>query len=246
MITITIQGSVGLNGDNNPNDVIAIKTRLIELGFDWLTADESLGQITINTIKLFQAIINGDNYHVNRHDGRVDVEMQTHTWLQAINAPRWTKLPAGSREEGFVNDKDVGQDNDHGTNWLMDTIIETGRDYQNDFLKNNPKAALLTTNESSGSRGGFLAPHQGHQSGLAYDIRLPRKDGGAGGGIHVGNSAYDRNAMRAIIRAFLNQELASRVFLIDDVLIGENLCIAVTGHDNHAHFEIVPPKRVMD
>ncbi|MDQ3021618.1 MAG: hypothetical protein M3R36_13770 [Bacteroidota bacterium] len=47
MATVIIQGSVGLNGENNPVDVIAIKSRLVELGFDWLTADDQIGPVTI-------------------------------------------------------------------------------------------------------------------------------------------------------------------------------------------------------
>jgi len=32
---------------------------LIELGFDWLTADEAIGLVTVDAIRLFQAIVNG-------------------------------------------------------------------------------------------------------------------------------------------------------------------------------------------
>jgi hypothetical protein len=39
--------------------------------------------------------------------------------------------------------------------------------------------------------------------------------------------------------------MSSRVFLNDETLIHEGLCQAVAGHDNHAHFEIKPPVRVM-
>lgn len=86
--------------------------------------------------------------------------------------------------------------------------------------------------------------HHGHEAGLASDIRLPHKNGTVGG-ITVLDSVYDRDAMRAMIRAFLKQKQASRVFLSDSVLVDEGLCRAVQGHLNHAHFEIKPPVRVM-
>jgi hypothetical protein len=79
---------------------------------------------------------------------------------------------------------------------------------------------------------------------MASDIRLPRKDGNVGG-ITVNDSTFDRAAMRALIQAFRTQTIASRVFLNDEQLIHEGLCQAVAGHDNHAHFEVKPPIRLM-
>jgi len=55
----------------------------------------------------------------------------------------------------------------------------------------------------------------------------------------------DAAAMRALIQAFRAQPMSSRVFLNDETLIHEGLCQAVAGHNNHAHFEIKPPVRVM-
>ena len=49
-MAITIQSSVGLNGTNNPNDVLAVKTRLVELGFDFITADRIMGPLTIQLV----------------------------------------------------------------------------------------------------------------------------------------------------------------------------------------------------
>ena len=73
MAAITIQKRVGLNADNKAADVAKVKTRLIELGFDWLTADGVMGPQTVKTIRLFQAIKNGLN-RVNtlKNDGRID------------------------------------------------------------------------------------------------------------------------------------------------------------------------------
>jgi len=38
-MTISIQQSVGLHGVNNPDDVLAVKSRLAELSFPFVTAD---------------------------------------------------------------------------------------------------------------------------------------------------------------------------------------------------------------
>jgi hypothetical protein len=103
---------------------------------------------------------------------------------------------------------------------------------------------LLHINDTSLPQGGDTPLHHGHEAGMCSDIRLPRTDGNVGG-ITVTSQAFDRAAMRALIQAFRAQPTASRVFLNDGKLIQEGLCQAVAGHDNHAHFEIKPPARIM-
>jgi Putative peptidoglycan binding domain len=244
---ITIQSSVGLHGVNKSDDVLAVKTRLVELGFTFISADAVMGPLTIKAIKLFQAAKNGLNI-VNdpRNDGRVDFEGDTIKWLQAVNAPRWQRMPAGSVAEGFVNDNiaDLSDNHDFGTSWMAETLSGAGANYRDGFLATDPQAALLHINDTSLPRGGDTPVHHGHEAGLASDIRLPRKDGTVGG-ITVTDQRFDRNAMRALIQAFRAQKLASRVFLNDEDLIREGLCQAVPGHHNHTHFEIKPPVRVM-
>src|ERR1051326_5169254 len=82
------------------------------------------------------------------------------------------------------------------------------------------------------------------RQGWGQPFVCPAKNGNVGG-IVVTDQAFDRAAMRALIQAFRAQPMASRVFLNDETLIHEGLCQAVAGHDNHAHFEIKPPVRVM-
>jgi hypothetical protein len=245
---INIQQSVGFSATNNPDDVFAVKTRLIELGFDWLTRDHLMGPLTIKTIKLFQAIKNGFNRVSDpRNDGRVDIGGDTLKWLQAINAPRWQRMPAGARELGFVNHNiaDLVDQHDFGVNWLADTLRDAGAKYKADFMDTRPTAAVMTINDTSLPRGGDTPVHVTHESGLACDIRLPRKNGSVGG-IEVGDATYDRAAMRAMLKAFHAQRLASRVLLSDQVLVAEDLCQAAQGHLNHAHFEVKPPPRRME
>jgi len=246
-MTISIQKSVGLLGVNNPDDVLAVKSRLAELGFPFVTADSVMGPLTIKAIRLFQAVKNGLNdVDDPRNDGRVDANGDTLKWLQAVNAPRWQRMPAGSSAEGFVNDNiaDLSDNHDFGTSWIADTLSATGATYRDSFLSSHPQAALLHINDTSLPQGGDTPVHHGHEAGMASDIRLPRKDGSVGG-ITVTDQMFDRGAMRALIQALRAQPTASRVFLNDEQLIHEGLCQAVAGHDNHAHFEIKPPVRVM-
>lgn len=246
MPPVNIRKSVGFGGVNNSADVKAVKTRLIELGFGWLTADDVMGPTTVKTIKLFQAIKNGRNQvNIMGNDGRVDPNGDTHKWLNADNAPRWMQMPPGSEADGFHN-HELAQTNDahdFGTNWLADTLRAAGQAYKEDFLSVNPSAALLTLNDFSLPQGGDTPMHATHETGLACDIRLPRKNGQTGG-IVVGQASYDRKAMRAMIIAFRKQTQASRVLLSDQILVAEGLCIAAQGHLNHAHFEVKPPARI--
>jgi len=246
-MTISIQASVGLQGINKPDDVLTVKSRLLELGFPFVTADSVMGPLTIKAIRLFQAAKNGLNdVDDQRNDGRVDVNGDTIKWLQALNAPHWQRMPAGSPAEGFVNDNiaDLTDNHDFGTSWMAEALSTTGAVYRDNFLIAHPQAALLHINDTSLPQGGDTPMHHGHEAGMASDIRLPRKDGNVGG-IVVTDQAFDRAAMRALIQAFRAQPAASRVFLNDQTLIHEGLCQAVAGHDNHAHFEIKPPVRVM-
>jgi len=244
-MAITIGNRVGLNGTNNPEDVLAVKTRLVELGFDFITADTEMASSTIKAIRLFQAIKGGLTViNPQQVDGRIDVSGETLKWLQATNAPRWMRMPAGSKAEGFVNDNlaDLADKHDFGTNWMADTLSATGATYRGEHLSAHPGAALLHINDTSLPEGGDTPAHAEHEAGLQSDIRLPHKDGSVGG-IVVSAATYDRDAMRAMIKAFLKQKLARRVFLNDTVLISEGLCHHAGGHDNHAHFEIKPPPR---
>lgn len=155
-------------------------------------------------------------------------------------------MPAGSNAQGFINDEltQTNDNHDFGTNWLADTLRDAGAAYKTAFLNMHPNATLIRVNDISLPQGGDTPMHATHEAGLCCDLRLPRKDGGAGG-ITVMDSIYDRTAMRAMLRALRKQKLARRILLSDQVLVNQGLCIAASGHHNHAHFEIRPPARVM-
>ncbi len=246
MPIINLQNSVGANGANQADDVIAVKNRLVELGFNWLmNTGTTVGPLTIHTIKLFQAIKNGLNTVESTHnDGLIQVGKETHKWLQADNAPHWKQMSPGSKQKGYINDEvaDAADNHDFGTDWLDDTLQAAAAKYKTDFLSTHPNAALITINDTSRPQGGNTPSHAGHEAGMACDLRLPRKDGGAGG-IVVTDNTYDRVAARAMLKALRSQPLFSRTFLNDPVLIAAGLCQHLSGHDNHIHLEIIAPVR---
>lgn len=249
MPKVKIENSVGLDGVNDENDVQIVQERFVQLGFDWLGVDGKAGPQTTSVIRLFQAIKNGlSDVDSSKNDGLIEVGKATHLWLEAANAPHWQLMPGGSKEEGFINDEVLSQTSDNhdfGTDWLADTLSDTGAEYLESYVADNPDAAVVTINDTSVPRGGDTPHHAGHESGIDCDIRLPRKDGGAGG-VTVSSSNYDRNAMRAMLQAFKDQKLFDLVYLNDTTLQNEGLCRHASGHDNHAHFSIKPPVREMD
>lgn len=237
----TLSGSVGNGGINNDTDVQRVKTRLADLGFA-INRDSVADSDTIDRIKLFQSSIKGAV--VINGDGRVDIDGPTHKFLQAANAPQWTEMPKGSATEGFINHDAVQGDNhDYGTNWMVETIQEAAQKYITDYRATHPNAAVIQTNNLSLPMGGDTPHHGTHETGLSCDIRVPRLDGRAG--TTINSNQYDRNSMRAMLKAIRGQRKyeIKEIFFNDFILITEGLCIEVLGHHNHAHINITPPSR---
>lgn len=246
MPTVTITGSVGQDGTNNPTDVKAVQQRLTALGFSWVAPDGVVGPKTVQAIKLFQAIKNGDQkIAVAHNDGKVDVNGDTHRWLEASNAPKWQEMPAGSATAGYVNIEvaDPADQHDFGTDWLAMTIAAAGTAYRTSYILTHPLAAIITVNDASLPEGGDTPDHSGHETGLSCDLRLPRTDGTAPGNTTYQTATYDRDAARAVLQAFRAQPLFGLAYFNDPVLIGEGLCAAQPGHDDHIHIQIKPPTR---
>ncbi|NEO28269.1 MAG: peptidoglycan-binding protein, partial [Kamptonema sp. SIO4C4] len=240
----SLSGSVGYQGTNRNQDVLAVKKRLNDLGYTWVNPTTSIDTGTLNAIRLFQAIIN-QHYQVRGSgvDGRVDPNGFTHSWLEAKNAPRWQLMPVDN--VGLFNYErqiQTADNHDYGTNWMADTLINAGQDYQRTYLDAHPQAAQIVINDVSVPYGGDTPDHATHETGMSCDILLPRQSGGYMLPTWQ-DSRYDRDAMRAILKSIRRQPLTSRVLFNDPQLIQEGLCIRATGHDNHVHFEVRPPAR---
>jgi hypothetical protein len=66
-----INGPVSKTSTNG-DDIFAVKKRLIQLGYDWITLNKTMDTATVDAIKLFQTIIAGNN--AISGDGKIDVE----------------------------------------------------------------------------------------------------------------------------------------------------------------------------
>lgn len=240
--TLELKGSVGRGGKNNSEDVIKVKERLQELGFDFFKPGGNIDQGLIQAIKLFQSIITGKTSLGG--DGVIDVNKNTHKFLQAANAPRWMLMP--TKGEGFFNREreiETWDHHDYGTSWLADTIKAAGEHYEKTYRQGNSRISLIPINDVSFKQGGDTPDHAGHECGNACDVALPRKDGNYRQVLPSWqDSKYARDAARAIIKSLRAQPLVTRVLFNDTVLINEGLCKLARGHNNHIHFEVGVPQ----
>ena len=239
-IPLNLTGSVGVGGSNRGSEVIAVKKRLFQLGYNWIgdPNSASLGTGFIHAIRLFQSIVAGQSNLGG--DGRIDVGGFTHRWLQASNAPRWITMPNSDPLINFVNYEKAQTHDDHdfGASWLREVILQIATEYHN----TSSSSAPFTINDVSRPEGGNTPDHAGHETGLMCDVNLPRTDGQAGN-ITWQSDLFDRHATRKLIVAMRKQSLVRAVYLNDPTLIDEDLCGYSSGHDNHIHFEINPPVR---
>ncbi|NET39364.1 MAG: peptidoglycan-binding protein [Cyanothece sp. SIO1E1] len=234
--SIFLRGSVGFNGNNNDADVIAVKERLIALGFTFIPQGTEVDGKTVSAIKLFQSIIAGRT--VVRGDGRIDVNRVTHRALQSANAPQWLEMPA--QGNGFLNFEVTEQlldYFDHGTDWLANVITAAGKYYDIKHRQGRTDIAPIAVNDTSPKEGGLARPHSGHQCGNACDLALPHK-GGDYGRITWRDDRYDQAATEWMLRAFWQQKLVTKILFNDGVLRQKQLCTYHSGHDNHIHVEI--------
>jgi hypothetical protein len=130
-IALNLTGSVGTGGKNQAAEVIAVKKRLVQLGFNWLGDPNSASANTgfIYAIRLFQSIVAGKSNLSG--DGRIDVGGLTHRWLQASNAPQWLTMPDSDPQINFVNYEKAQTNDDHdfGTSWLRDVVLQIAKTY---------------------------------------------------------------------------------------------------------------------
>lgn len=238
---LVLSGSVGNGGKNNPDDLKAVQSRLQSLGYR-ITVDGKVGNQTIQQIRLFQSIINGQT--VVSGDGRIDVNGKTHQWLNAENAPRWQIMPNTNQAISYRNQEleETHDHHDYGTDWMAGAILWIAKNYHETYRSKTPKSAPFSINDISLPTGGNTPDHTGHETGMSCDVFLPRKDGGTGG-IDYTMASYDRAATEAILRSInaCPTVKKSSIYFNDPHLVAKGLCRSVRGHHHHVHFEVKTP-----
>lgn len=236
---LCLTGSVGIDGQNNAEDVQAVNDRLDTLGFKNVPS-EALA----DRIRFFQCVVStGCNSYTNMPssvDGLIAIDGFTHKWLMASNAPRWTHGDTfGSvvSEYGvqFVDDDDHG----FGTSWAFQVLLAAGRQYQAKYRAFNPSASAMSVNDLSTQFGGASPHHSSHQTGMDVDLRPPRTGGAMPGGFGGGKAwlafNYDREAARAQLSALSAHPAVESIFYNDPELQDIPKLSTLAGHDGHYH-----------
>lgn len=224
-----VRGLDGSAASNCPKDLHAVGERFLELGF--------LKQAPLPRTP-----------DVLKADAISPSDSDLHKKLIFEQA----KLSAA--QTGFFNRERVVELTDHhdwGTSWLADVIQKAGQFYRNNYLaaEGNQFAALITLNDGSLSTGGASPDHFGHQTGLAIDLLLPRKDGTvrrSPTSIAADDGLYDRSAMNAMLKAFHETKHVQRVDFFDADAGEEfkNLFASNPVCKRHAQVWIKPPKLI--
>ena len=265
MATLLLSGSVGTgtaksgHPHNAAADVTAVRDRLVELGYDWISGiTNGTDKEFIRTIKLFQSICAG-HAEFDFGDGRIDPEGNTHRWLAAENAPGWVKI-AGKSGVGWQNTNDFDVDNGgFTTTWMLEAIGAAGLAYQMaQIIARLPltgfgmmaakDAPPLWVRECSPKHGGRAKGHGSHQTGLDVDMRLPLlppdnlkwTDLGSNG---FKDKRFNRTAGKLQLQAIKVGMKPKLVLFNDPEFIRLRLSTKFPNHDQHYHVRISPPDR---
>lgn len=261
MATLILTGSVGTGTakkglpHNAAADVTAVRDRLVELGYDWISGITSGTDAEfVRAIKLFQSICAG-HHKFDTGDGRVDVEGNTHRWLAAENAPGWVKI-FGKSGIGWRCTSDFVEDNGgFTTTWMMEAINAAGIEYTGRLLRSGLTRAInappMWVRECSPRKGGRAVGHGSHQTGLDVDMRLPLLPPDERKWDDLGRKGYndprfDRPAGQTQLEAIKAGMSPKLVLFNDPAFIRLRLCQddkELKTHDQHFHIRIKPPVR---
>jgi murein endopeptidase len=124
---------------------------------------------TKSAIQTFQTVLSGANGVHDTQTATISPGSNAIKWLNATNAPRWSKLPATGTGWASV---DNGQNHDWGSQWMQAIINTAGTTISNDALVQGFEAPykVIQINDLSVPCGGVTAAHHGHQSGLNLDV----------------------------------------------------------------------------
>ena len=209
-----IKDSVGQGGANRPEDVKVVRRLLAGLGFDFAPAldlrDLYAGIRLVDAIAK-QRLELGDATLINR-------SYPVFKLLREQSGPFWRRVEPKEEDDNVVFDPPATSN--HTTMWMEDTIGNAGMWYR-DYRAEHPKSSPIVVGAMSPRRGGAIDGHRGHETGLACDLRIPRKDGGVTGAqLRVD---YDKQATRAQLVA-LHGVGVRRIVFNDKELVDEGLC----------------------
>ncbi|MEZ5427732.1 MAG: penicillin-insensitive murein endopeptidase [Pyrinomonadaceae bacterium] len=254
MAILRLTGSVGSGSSkkgiphNEISDVIKVRDRLIELGYDWIGGiTDGKNKDFIRVIKLFQTIYKGHS-KFDTGDGRVDLHGTTHKWLAAENAPGWVHMEGKSGIGWEVAKFDHG--NAWTTTWMLFAIHMAGIYYRGlDVLSADVSdAPPMWVRDCSPHKGGKATGHASHQTGLDVDMRLPLLPPDTLKWDQLKAGDYDKRFHRqaALLQVTAIKKMMNTrfIFFNDPEFIKKRLSTHEKNHGEHYHIRIKPPERI--
>ena len=253
MAILRLSGSVG-NGSskrgiphNDPADIIKVRDRFVELGYQWVRGVTTGKDINlIKAIKLLQSIIKGHS-KVDTGDGRIDLHGTTHRWMAAQNAPGWVNMTGKSGVGWKIAYFNSG--NSWTTSWMLEKIILAGLLYRGKALVAGiSNAPPMWVRDCSPAKGGKADGHKSHQTGIDVDMRLPllppdtnKFDQLRG---HDYTKRFYRDAALIQVESIKNCMNTKYIFFNDPEFIKKRLSTRQPNHSEHYHIRIKPPVRI--
>ncbi|NNE68480.1 MAG: hypothetical protein HKN33_18075 [Pyrinomonadaceae bacterium] len=253
MAILRLTGSVGAGSSkkgiphNEPADVLKVRNRLVELGFQGIDhVTNGKDKEFLHVIQLFQCIFKGRS-KMDKGDSRVDLHGTTHKWLAAQNAPGWVNLE-GKGGVGWQIAK-FSHGNSWASTWMLWSIHAAGLYYRAlTALSPVPECPAMWIRDCSKKRGGKTRGHKSHQCGIDLDMRLPLLPPDTHKFDQLKASDYDRRFHReaALLqcRAIKTAMDTKFIFFNDKEFRNKGLTTHQKNHSEHYHIRIRPQARV--
>ena len=217
-----LSGSVGRNGANRRDDVIAVQQLLNAAGAG-IKEDGDCGRATISAIEDYQ-----HNWAwAPWPDGRVDPGGTT-----------WAKLVEGRLEvvrNGYVPLPQVSgngyysyasKDRQYGTTATLRTLVTACRNFVQKFPD-----VKIAIGDMCFADGAQMPPHKTHRNGRNADIRPVRSDGKMLP-VTIGDPHYSRDRTRTLVALLVAERNVKSILFNDAAIAGVTRW---DGHDNHLH-----------
>lgn len=217
-----IKKSVGLNGQNDKDDVLVVQTLFQKFYTPPEPGDPKVDLTGIFDGLTFAAIWGFQSMFLSKPDGKIDPGGTTFNRLIAAMELDLTPLPTPGASYYSYSSGD--------RQWGTAATIAAIKSVCDAFVVKKP-GVLVGVGDISFRLGTYMSPHDTHRKGRNIDIRPIRKDG-AQSPVTIDDDQYDRDATKILV------ELLRANSNVYSILFNDTEIKNVSwheGHHNHLH-----------